>query len=151
MLNPIASHSGIRTKTKLQTTVDISNQYDIPLQRAEDVLYLRSRNRWSSELENELVRYIKEGIPYNLMEFGVTKQTQQKLIDDAENIIRMHRRMPHLVRSAMFLKSKGNVTTELYQAANNNWRVLINGSTHPLWCGFDTVEYAKEAISFCFD
>ena len=35
-----------------------------------DILYLRSRSRWSQELEEELIRLHQEGNPPNLCEFG---------------------------------------------------------------------------------
>ena len=37
---------------------------------ASDVLYLRTRSRWSHELEEELIRLHKEGTPPNIFDFG---------------------------------------------------------------------------------
>ena len=37
---------------------------------AADVVYLRTRSRWTQELENEVIRRSKEGIPTNVCEFG---------------------------------------------------------------------------------
>lgn len=37
---------------------------------AIDILYLRTRSRWTQELEDELIRLHKEGNPPNIMEFG---------------------------------------------------------------------------------
>ena len=37
---------------------------------AGDVWYLRSRSRWSQELENELIRLYNAGTPPNICEFG---------------------------------------------------------------------------------
>lgn len=138
-------------KNKLQNDSDLARRLDITVQQAADVSYLRTRARWSEVLETSLIKHIKEGIPYNIMEFGVTKETQQRLIDDAMSVLRFRARMPYLVRSVASLKSKGTVTTEIYHTVNGNYRVLINGNVHPLWCGFDTQTVAKEAISFCFD
>lgn len=51
---------------------------------AADVMYLRTRNRWTPELEKELIRLHKEGNPPNVMEFGCTPETGQALMDIAE-------------------------------------------------------------------
>lgn len=38
-----------------------------------DVSYLRTRNRWTQELEDELIELHLQGTPPNIYEFGVTK------------------------------------------------------------------------------
>jgi len=50
---------------------------------ASDVLYLRSRQRWSEELEKKLIDAHKNNEPVNILEFGSTKETQQALLDTA--------------------------------------------------------------------
>jgi hypothetical protein len=37
---------------------------------AQDVFYLRSRSRWTEELENELIQLHKQNNPPNMCEFG---------------------------------------------------------------------------------
>lgn len=49
-----------------------------------DVEYLRTRNRWTHDLENTLIELHKSGTPPNMMSFGSTKETQQALLDEAE-------------------------------------------------------------------
>lgn len=48
---------------------------------AADVCYLRTRSRWTPELENELVRLWGQGIRPNIYEFGVTRETQRNLMN----------------------------------------------------------------------
>lgn len=71
-------------------------------------------------------------------------------LDAVKELAVMNKRIQYLVRSAKHVLSKGPVTTEIYLAANGNYRVLINGQVHPLWCGFVDADVAKEAIDFCF-
>lgn len=42
---------------------------------AADVRYLRSRSRWTQELEDELIRLHKEGKPPNMNEFGCSQKS----------------------------------------------------------------------------
>jgi hypothetical protein len=37
---------------------------------ANDIIYLRSRSRWTQKLEDELIQLYKEGNPPNIMDFG---------------------------------------------------------------------------------
>jgi len=46
-----------------------------------DVGYLRSRSRWSEELELELIALHKAGNPPNVNEFGCTPETGKALLD----------------------------------------------------------------------
>ncbi len=50
---------------------------------AADILYLRTRSRWTQELEDELVAAHKRGEEINIFEFGSTRETQQELLDAA--------------------------------------------------------------------
>ena len=54
---------------------------------ARDILYLRTRHRHTPELEAELIRLHNSGSPPNMMEFGVTAETQANLLKQAlENL-----------------------------------------------------------------
>lgn len=50
---------------------------------ALDIDYLRTRNRHTQALEDELIRLHKEGTPPNIFEFGCTEQTGQALLEKA--------------------------------------------------------------------
>lgn len=51
---------------------------------AADVVYLRTRNRWTQALEDQLIQMYKDGNPPTSMnDFGVTPETQQALLDSA--------------------------------------------------------------------
>ncbi len=53
-----------RTIDELSRTLGVSRSC------ANDVMYLRTRSRWTEELEAELIRLHKDGTPPNVMEFG---------------------------------------------------------------------------------
>jgi hypothetical protein len=55
---------------------------------AEDVVYLRTRNRWSPELEAELIRLHRVGTPPDMNRFGVTPETQAALLREAMSILK---------------------------------------------------------------
>jgi hypothetical protein len=57
----------------------IENELGVSRECANSILYLRSRSRWTRELEKELIQLFKLGTPPNMMEFGVTEKTQQKM------------------------------------------------------------------------
>jgi hypothetical protein len=57
------------------------------LECASDVMYLRTRNRWSPDLEQQLIQAHKDGQVVNVMEFGSTKKTQQDLLNAAMNLL----------------------------------------------------------------
>lgn len=59
----------------------LSKELNISEACASDVWYLRTRNRWSQELENQLIELHQAGNPPNIMDFGVTEQTQKALMD----------------------------------------------------------------------
>ena len=46
-----------------------------------DVEYLRSRSRWSNDLELELIALHKAGTPPNVNDFGCTPETGKALLD----------------------------------------------------------------------
>jgi len=46
---------------------------------ALDVIYLRSRSRWTNELENELIDLHKQGIRPNMNDFSVNEESQAKM------------------------------------------------------------------------
>lgn len=53
----------------------------------EDIEYLRTRSRHTKELEKELINLHIAGTPPNMSEFGVTKETQNNLLDRAMVIV----------------------------------------------------------------
>lgn len=79
-------------KTLIQSDTDYFNKRAAALAEslniteacAADVIYLRTRNRWTPELEKELIRLHKEGNPPNVMDFGCTPETGQALMNIAE-------------------------------------------------------------------
>jgi len=58
----------------------------IPLTQGEkiDVLYLRSRHRWTPELEVSLIDKLLKKEYVNVMEFGCTETTGKALVDAVE-------------------------------------------------------------------
>ncbi len=48
----------------------LSEELDISIDCARDIIYLRTRSRHSSELEKELIRLHDIGTPPNIYEFG---------------------------------------------------------------------------------
>lgn len=55
---------------------------------ADDVLYLRSRNRWTQALEDRLIALHKAGTPPIITEFGVTPETQAALMKEVDEALR---------------------------------------------------------------
>ena len=53
-----------------------------------DILYLRTRSRWSQELENDLIRRHKAGEEINIFEFGSTSETQHDLMSQIDKYIK---------------------------------------------------------------
>jgi len=49
---------------------DLAKELGVSKECASNVRYLRSRSRWTQELEDELIRLHKEGNPPNMNEFG---------------------------------------------------------------------------------
>ena len=63
---------------------------------ADDVAYLRTRNRHSQALEDELIALHKAGTPPKISEFGCTKETGEALLNAAmEQLSKKH---PDLVK-----------------------------------------------------
>jgi len=62
----------------------LAKELDVSEKCASDVIYLRSRFRHTPELEAELIRLHKEGIPVNVYEFGVTEETQKAMMDEVK-------------------------------------------------------------------
>lgn len=68
--------------------LELAQELRVPLACANDVLYLRTRNRHTQALEEQLIELWKAGTPPNIYEFGSTPATQQALIDKAmRNVI----------------------------------------------------------------
>lgn len=59
---------------------ELSKQLGVSKKCASDVLYLRGRNRWSQELEDQLIADHRAGKTIRIMEYGVTKETQDQLL-----------------------------------------------------------------------
>ena len=66
-----------------QLIEDIQNELNVSEACANDILYLRTRNRHNQDLENQLIDLHRAGTPPNIMEFGVTQETQQALLKAA--------------------------------------------------------------------
>lgn len=65
----------------------VMNAHDVDEACAIDILYLRTRNRWTADLEKELIDLHKAGIPPNIMEFGCTVETGEALLSQAEEVL----------------------------------------------------------------
>ncbi len=61
----------------------LSVELGISFECAADVHYLRSRNRWTQELEAELIALHKAGNHPNINEFGCTTETGKALLKEA--------------------------------------------------------------------
>lgn len=61
--------------------MDLAKDLSISMQAASDVHYLRTRNRWTQELEDELIAKHKAGESINIFNFGVTEETQRNLME----------------------------------------------------------------------
>jgi len=57
----------------------LAEEMNISVACARDVLYLRTRSRWSKELEQKLIQAHSNGEQININDFGVTKETQAQL------------------------------------------------------------------------
>ena len=64
---------------------ELSEELGVSQNCAHQICYLRTRRRWTQELEDELIQLHKEGNPPdNIFEFGVTEETQRdmgKIVD----------------------------------------------------------------------
>jgi hypothetical protein len=67
-------------------TKELAKELNVSFACASSIEYLRTRSRWTQELENDLIEMDKKGLPMpNMCDYGVTEETQenmQKLIDD---------------------------------------------------------------------
>lgn len=69
---------------KAQATYELTIQKELNVSArcASDISYLRSRSRWTQELEDTLVKMDREGKhPENIFEFGSTPETKKALMD----------------------------------------------------------------------
>lgn len=48
----------------------LADEMKVSVDCAGDIVYLRSRSRWTQELENQLIQLYKEGKAPNIFEFG---------------------------------------------------------------------------------
>ena len=62
-----------------QQRQSLAKELNIPLAFTDDVIYLRSRQRHTPELESELIERLRRGEYVNIMEFGVTEETQMQM------------------------------------------------------------------------
>lgn len=59
----------------------------VSVECASDVIYLRSRSRWTQELEDKLIQAHKNGESVNVFEFGCTEETGQNLVRAAKEMM----------------------------------------------------------------
>ena len=63
-----------------EETKQISESLGVSMGCASDIQYLRTRSRWSQELENNLIDMDKKGLPLpNICDYGVTEETQRNM------------------------------------------------------------------------
>lgn len=67
--------------------LDIMEEHDVSRACAQDVIYLRTRSRHTPELEKQLIDTHKKGIPVNILEFGSTAQTGERLLALAQQVL----------------------------------------------------------------
>lgn len=68
---------------------DVAGELGVSNDIAADVVYLRTRSRWTPELEVELIRRRQTGESINMCDFGCTPETGQRLLDEAmEGIVK---------------------------------------------------------------
>lgn len=65
---------------------DLAAELNVSIACAADVEYLRTRNRHTPELEQELIELHKKGTPPNIFSFGCTEETGKKLLDLAMSL-----------------------------------------------------------------
>jgi hypothetical protein len=125
---------------------------DLSENHFESVLYLRSRKRWTQELEDQLIEKLKAGESVNMNEFGVTTDSlaaMEKLIDE---VVSEHVYV-HKLRYAVELikKTDGAINSlKLHKTASDTYRILINGKVHPLFVGFLTPQNAIKRVELAF-
>jgi hypothetical protein len=57
----------------------LAKELSVSLGCARDIIYLRSRSRWTPKLEAELIQLHSKGVPPNICKFGSTCRTQATL------------------------------------------------------------------------
>lgn len=57
----------------------LSKELNVSEGCANDVFYLRSRSRWTQELEDQLIELHRKGTPPDIYEFGVTRATHKSI------------------------------------------------------------------------
>ena len=62
---------------------DLAKEFNVSESCATDIWYLRSRNRWTQVLEDELIALFKAGTRPNMNEFGCTPETGEALLNAA--------------------------------------------------------------------
>lgn len=80
-MNPIQAIADEQVGHYRSTVEQIAKELNISPACASDVVYLRSRSRWSQILEEELIALHELGTPPNIFEFGCTPQTGAALLD----------------------------------------------------------------------
>lgn len=65
---------------------DLAAELNVSIACAADVEYLRTRNRHTPELEQELIELHRKGTPPNIFSFGCTEETGKKLLDLAMSL-----------------------------------------------------------------
>ena len=65
----------------------LAKELGVSPQCAYDVSYLRTRHRWSEELEKDLIKAHADGVEVNVCDFGVTEKTQQEIQDLIDDVI----------------------------------------------------------------
>lgn len=69
-MKALNDYMAARHEELLMGARSVAHDLNISHQCALDVIYLRSRSRWTEELEAKLIQLHKDGIPPNVMEFG---------------------------------------------------------------------------------
>lgn len=125
---------------------------DLEEKHFESVLYLRSRNRWTQELEDELIAKLKAGEVVNMNEFGVTANTHgamEKMIDGIISEQVYAEKLRYVIE--LIKKTDGAINNlKLHKTASDSYRILINGKVHPLFVGFLTPQSAIARAELAF-
>lgn len=73
----------------------------------------------------------------------------QQVIEDSKNIVDWrytHQKVTNMQTINGQLHVELSVNYSLYFTSNNNFRILVNGKTHPLLCGLPSVEAAEAKL-----
>lgn len=70
-----------------EQVASLAKELNVSEECANDVFYLRSRSRWSSELEAELIALHKAGKRPDINEFGCTPETAQALLESVREAL----------------------------------------------------------------